>query len=358
MKNLVLLVIMLLSLSVWAQKARIAVFGFETLNIQESPEGIADLVRYKLQSVTNYTVLNQHDMRDLIDTNPNECLSITCLSENGKKLNANYAITGFVRKFNNKIVVNLRSINVAEATVDQDVTGEYINSESSLEIMISITLKKLFGLPVDESLEKSLVFSEQLYNDQLVQKLRNSGPRMGIQIIGGDMAQRVSDSNFNGGLGADPYFTQFGYQFEQQYLSTGHFQALVEEIVLVGGLDQGLFIPSVTIFNGFRDSKSGFEFGFGPSFSFRKERYGYFENGNWYTVLDVPVDDYLAQQNAGNLVSRLDTRGDLKIASNWVWSVGKTFRSGNLNFPVNLYGSYRDNSWFLGASFGFNIRKS
>ena len=65
------------------------------------------------------------------------------------------------------------------------------------------------------------------------------------------------------GFGMLPIMTQFGYQMEWQYLSAGNLQALVEVIPLISGMDQGRFIPSLTLMNGFRHSKTGVEIAFG-----------------------------------------------------------------------------------------------
>ena len=61
-----------------------------------------------------------------------------------------------------------------------------------------------------------------------------------------------------------PVTSMFGYQFEKQYLSSGDFQALVEVIVAVNGLESGSLIPSIAFINGFRFNNGGYEFGLGP----------------------------------------------------------------------------------------------
>jgi hypothetical protein len=62
-----------------------------------------------------------------------------------------------------------------------------------------------------------------------------------------------------------PVITQFGWQFESQFasLESGPV-ALNEWVLLVGGLDQGLFLPSLTWLVGVR-SQGGWEFGVGPN---------------------------------------------------------------------------------------------
>ena len=50
-------------------------------------------------------------------------------------------------------------------------------------------------------------------------------------------------------------------------------------------------------------------------------------------------------------------RGNLKLSAGWVWALGKTFHSGYLNIPANLFFSHNNDGWYTGVSVGFNIAK-
>jgi hypothetical protein len=56
--------------------------------------------------------------------------------------------------------------------------------------------------------------------------------------------------------------------------------------------------------------------------------------------------------------TNIDKRGSAKFSSGFVFSVGKTFRSGYLNIPVNLYASPKKSGTYVGASIGFNVNKN
>src|SRR6185503_13117238 len=59
--------------------------------------------------------------------------------------------------------------------------------------------------------------------------------------------------------------SQFGWQFEKQFYSKGSGVAAVNEwVLLLGGLDQGVTIPSATWMVGLR-TREGTEFGVGPN---------------------------------------------------------------------------------------------
>ncbi len=110
--------------------------------------------------------------------------------------------------------------------------------------------------------------------------------------------------------------------------------------------------------NGFRFGKGNWEFAFGPSVSLRKEAVGFYdEEGNWY-LEDEWYNNFPDQGNPNPLVERMDSRGEVGVNSGWIWAVGKTFRSGYLNIPVNIYCSPKKKGWYIGCSLGFNISRT
>ena len=107
-----------------------------------------------------------------------------------------------------------------------------------------------------------------------------------MSFVGGDMGQVLQNPASKGGFDATPIMTQIGYQFEGSYLSAGNFQALIEGLVFLTGVEQNMFNPSLAILNGFRSSKNGWEIGFGPTFRLSRIAEGYYvddvkENDNW-----------------------------------------------------------------------------
>jgi hypothetical protein len=158
--------------------------------------------------------------------------------------------------------------------------------------------------------------------------------------------------------------SQFGYQYEIEYLSSGGFNALIEFITLVSGLEQQLLIPSVTFMNGFRFGERNWEIGFGPSVSLRKEAKGFYDDelfmgqgaGDWF-LEDEWSFVHPELDNPYPIVERMDSRGQIGIKSRWIWAVGRTFKSGYLNIPVNVYVSPQKKGWYIGCSVGFNLSR-
>jgi len=119
-------------------------------------------------------------------------------------------------------------------------------------------------------------------------RIKYTGPRIGFTVIGeGTTRDYIVDD-----LGRKPVITQFGWQLETRVFTLENgTSGLFEWVGLIGGVEQGMFLPSVTGLFGIR-SKNGFEFGLGPN---------------------VSVAGF-----------------------SMAFALGTSFRSGNVYFPVNL----------------------
>jgi hypothetical protein len=88
-----------------------------------------------------------------------------------------------------------------------------------------------------------------------------SGPRFGMTVLSDGIVRRLKDD----GISVAPAVSQFGWQFERQWASSeGGPSAVTEWVVLFGGLDQGVVLPSLSWLAGMR-TRSGTEFGVGPN---------------------------------------------------------------------------------------------
>jgi len=89
-----------------------------------------------------------------------------------------------------------------------------------------------------------------------------SGPRLGLTIVGGKMAEKLKED-----YDATPVITQFGWQFEWRFFAVEDGATGVVEIIpLLGGMEQNLFLPSLSGLIGLR-SPEGLELGLGPNVS-------------------------------------------------------------------------------------------
>lgn len=89
-----------------------------------------------------------------------------------------------------------------------------------------------------------------------------SGPRVGITTLSSGIVDKLkTDANID----VASVISQFGWQFERQFYGRGAGPtAITEAIVLVGGLDQGVALPSLSWLVGIR-TPEGAEFGVGPN---------------------------------------------------------------------------------------------
>ena len=115
-----------------------------------------------------------------------------------------------------------------------------------------------------------------------------SGPRVGVTYLSAGIVDKLKDN----GIDVGSVVSQFGWQFEKQFHTSQNGPTLVTEwVLLVGGAEQGVFLPSASWLVGIR-TKKGLEFGVGPN---------------------------------------LTAAGAALVAT-----AGITFRAGGLNVPVNL----------------------
>ena len=136
-----------------------------------------------------------------------------------------------------------------------------------------------------------------------------SGPRFGVTALSDGVMKELAAR----GLPSPPLISQFGWQVERAfYRADSGVAAMTEWVVLLGGLEQDLKIPSMTWLVGMRGA-NGAEFGIGPNFS--------------------PAGSALA------------------IAA------GVTFRHGYLNVPVNVAIVPSRNGTRISMLTGFNMRR-
>src|SRR5437868_6055751 len=69
-----------------------------------------------------------------------------------------------------------------------------------------------------------------------------AGPRVRVTAIFGSLRQKLKVDH---GIDVAPMITQFGWQTEQRFASQpGGFTGVSEVVLLVGGMEQGQFLPS------------------------------------------------------------------------------------------------------------------
>ena len=124
-----------------------------------------------------------------------------------------------------------------------------------------------------------------------------AGPRLGFTFISAGPLADVLNEGFDNdiemhGTTGSAFTTLYGWQLESRFADGGgQIVGIVEWIVLVGGMEKGMFLPSASSIIGAR-MDNGLEFGVGPNLSLS--------------------------------------------GIGMVFGLGYNFKSGNLNLPINI----------------------
>lgn len=107
---------------------------------------------------------------------------------------------------------------------------------------------------------------------------RFSGPKFGVTLVqAGSLASILREDvgmftdevrrEWTGSTGKyGSFMSQYGWQWESRFSDGGNITGIVEWIALVGGMEKGMFLPSISSMVGLRSDK-GLEFAIGPNLS-------------------------------------------------------------------------------------------
>jgi hypothetical protein len=351
-----------------AQRKRptLTVLNIDTKGVQLDAFQMGNIVRMEMEKLDTFDVSDRYEVISTVEKNNlniANCYGKQCLVEVGKVLKSDYMFTGSAELYGQTIVVTFRLVNVATESVERTTVMEFLNLPLEIQSMASITIKKMFGRKVDQELLTRLTKKfdyESTINNPNKNRLNLQGPRFGYAVVFGQMAERLQDPKKEGGYDAFPAMFQFGYQFEKQYLNEGNFQALFEFIPMITGIEQEMFSPSITILNGFRNNKSGWEIAVGPSIGIGSYGERVKLNGRWYTKNEVETELNLTAAEKENLTYKevMDSKGIGDFSAALVFAIGKSFKSGKMNIPINFWFTIpTDDGFRIGISAGYNTKQ-
>ena len=361
--------------SYFAQQSNtIAVANPNVNSLTIKPESVAKMMRLELIKINKYKVYDEFDMNEVIKAKEEYkvgCYGQNCLSRLGEELKVDYVMSGSIDGLGNKIVITIKIIDVKGQALYKSSVREFDNQETEVQRMVEIVLAEMHGLTVDKVLTDRLAFKNELITSNNVGKVNNSGPRIGFAYLSGTVNEFATRATKYGGLGIQPFTSMIGYQIEGQYVGTENFSALVEGIINISGLEQGQFVPSISLLNGFRFGKANWEFAFGPRFGISSTSEGFFDEQNIYSTdaryfsqsdwYQYAMQNSLDPVDPGNgyiFEKNFDRRGDKALATTFLIAFGRTFQAGALNIPVNLFYSSQKGGGYVGVNMGFNVQKS
>ena len=367
-KTIYTILLIFLCQNLFAQLKSAAVVSVYTQGAKVSPEMAESIFRIVTTKTEQFNVLDKLDFNEIIEDSKidiSNCYGKKCLLSVGKAASVDKVITGSIESLGKKIVVTVKILNIETGDYDKVSVEEFINLDNEIQSMVSIVVNKALGIENTPEILNSLIYFNQP-PEAPVAYLKNNGPRMGLSYVIGNTAKILAAPEIQGGWGFNSpvVLSQIGYQFEGSYLSAGNFQALIEGLIFINGIEKEMFSPSFALLNGFRSSKNGWEFGFGPTFRLTTQSQGYYLGdtiggvGGEYDVIDDWVKSSKSNTPDGYTNTlRTDKRGDIRFKTGWVWAIGRTFKSGYLNIPVNLFYSSGREGGYIGLSMGFNIAK-
>lgn len=345
-------------------------------NISVSKEIIAKLIQIELIKLKQYKVYDEFDIQEGIDSDErftNNCFGKNCLIELGKTVGVDYIVSTSILGFGGKTVISIKIIEVNTGEIIKNDVKEFIDDTDKIQRMLQVLIRQMHGIEMHPEVVARIVHDEQPIFDKGINKINNSGPRIGYSFLTGELRDFATRPASQGGMDIYPGVSMIGYQLEKQYIGTENFSALGEVLLTVSGLEQGVAIPSLTIMNGLRFGKAGWEIAFGPGIGFKRMSNGFFdtqgvygETGRYWTegefrqwsnnTLDPNTGETI--QPVYEVTKNADTRGNqIALNTRWVMAVGRTFRAGGLNIPVNIFYSSMKKSGMIGLSVGFNVVK-
>ncbi len=355
-------VFVLLMMSAHAQKSRLTVLNIDSQGMPLSAEQLGNIVRIEVDKLDSFEVTDRYDVNYLLEKhnlNITNCYGKICLVEQGKLIGSDLMLGGSIERYAETIIITLRLINVQEESVVKTTIREFLNLPLELQTMVRICIRDMFNQKNDPALIAKLTKEfnyESMINNPDKNYVNLSGPRMGYAFYTGNTADILGMPKHKGGYDIFPGMFQIGWQFEKQYLNEGNFQALVEFIPLISGMDQNLAIPSLTIMNGLRNNLLGIELAVGPTLNVIRKADGYYDDQNeWHlrsewggALVDLPYP----------LETRLDKRGEVQFQTGFVIAAGWTYKSGRLNIPLNAFFIPSREGGRFGISMGYNAKKN
>ena len=346
------------------KRQSLTVLSIDINAIKSDPQQMGNLVRTELEKLDTFDVMDRYDVSYMVEKNKlsiNNCYGKICLTEIGETIHSDKMLSGSIEQYPKSIIYTLRLIDVKTKSIEKTTVMEYLSLPEELQAFTSVAVKTMFNKPVDQNLLAKLTQKntfDNATNNPKKDRLRLDGPRLGFVTYTGNIADILQQDKSVGGFEAFPMMFQFGYQFEKQYLNEGKIQALFEFVPMITDVDQGYFIPGFSLLHGLRSNVNGWEFALGPTINLSPKSHGYYDESNVWHREDEwsknPDNENL--KNPHTIKERLDSRGDYAIQTGFVLAFGRTFKSGKLNLPVNLYVIPSKDGFRIGASLGFNAK--
>ena len=128
-------------------------------------------------------------------------------------------------------------------------------------LLLVVTAAFTIGINAEPLLAQTVPHAPAQQIPPLAKTVSVAGPRYGFTFLDDGIVAKLKSEDIEVKNG----ISQFGWQFERQFYSKeGGPSVLNEWVLLLGGLDQGVALPSLNWLVGLR-TRDGAEFGVGPN---------------------------------------------------------------------------------------------
>lgn len=179
----------------------LVVAGVESKNVDLSNSTLNDILNLQIKKINLFDVINHYDALQVSTQNQiqvDKCFDKKCMYELGTVLGADKVLTAQLEKYNDKIYISIRQLDVSSKEIEKNYSLEFLSLEKEIPVMIEVTVKKMNNLPIDEHHFSQITTIQTLENKSVnseINRLNLSGPRFGFTFIGGPDARSYKGRN-------------------------------------------------------------------------------------------------------------------------------------------------------------------
>lgn len=200
-----------------SSKSTIAVALPNVDNISVSKEIIAKLIQIELIKLEQYKVYDEFDIQEGIDSDErftNNCFGKNCLIELGKTVGVEYIVSTSILGFGGKTVISIKIIEVNTGEIIKNDVKEFIDDTDKIQRMLQVLIRQMHGIEMYPEVVARIIHDEQPIFNKGINKINNSGPRIGYSFLTGELRDFATRPTSQGGMDIYPGVSMIGYQLE------------------------------------------------------------------------------------------------------------------------------------------------
>ena len=168
------------------ETARLAVFDLEPIGVDPATvQATAQLLRNDLAGTGRYSVVDEGEMRRILGQSA-MCYDSQCAAENGRRLGVQKALVGSLSRLGEKIIVELRLVDVATGGVEYSDRMASTTVEDLDTVISRMAQSVASGKPVEKTAEVGLIVQEEAKEPLRRKNFFSVGGKIGYLFPTGD----------------------------------------------------------------------------------------------------------------------------------------------------------------------------